>query len=55
MDGEPGSLEEPPLIGGNLSFGEMGITPPLEDIVMDVYRVMFDQHKKRIMQERHRM
>ena len=36
MDYELGSLEEPPLTSGHLPFGEMGITPPLTDKVMDV-------------------
>jgi len=52
MDDETGTPNEPPLSGGHLPFGEMGITPPLEDRVMGVYNFMFDQQENMIMKQR---
>jgi len=54
MDDEPGTPEEPSLIGGYLPFGETRIIPPPTDRVMDVCSVKFDQQKKRIMEQRRR-
>lgn len=51
IDDELGSPIKPPLTGGHIPFGEMGITPSLEERVMDVYNVLFDHLKKRIVQE----
>jgi len=36
MNDEIDSPEEPPFIGGHLPFGKMGITPPLEEMGMDL-------------------
>lgn len=48
MEEELGTPWEHPLIGGHLPFEEKGITPPLEDGVMDVCVITFDQLSKRI-------
>jgi len=54
MDDEPSTPGEQPLKRGNLLFGEMGITPPPIDKVIDVCSVTFDLLKKRIMKQRHK-
>lgn len=53
-DDKLGSLEEPPLMSGNIPFDEIGITPPPKDKFMEVCNVTFDPLKKRIMHKRQR-
>lgn len=36
INDDRGSLDELPLIGGHLPLGDMGITPPLGDIVTEM-------------------
>ena len=46
---EAGTRLQPPLTSCHLPFNEMGIVPPPDDRVMDVFNVTFDQElcKKR--------
>jgi len=54
MEEETNNLGKYPLIGGHLPFGDMGITPPPTNSVMDVCNVTFDQLKQRVVQQRNR-
>jgi len=49
---ELGTASDPPLTSGHLPFNKMGLTLPLEDMVMDVCYVTFNQLMKRVVQER---
>jgi len=51
---EPNIQSKPPLTSGHLPFNEMGKFPPPDDSVMDTSKFIFDQLKKRIIQERRR-